>query len=226
MPLHLAARSLLAKADFFVGEKWQVHSICWGLQSMSLSINMQSNIQSYPTNRYHSKSYTVWFLGIHRVSIESPDITASGFSESFYLKQSGFWSQLKVFSRRGDWIFGGRGIEIGHFSEIFRQTHLEDHLIRRGSEWIIGTFPKLDKCQLKRGPLQRKGWSSKLHFLKGFFAVSFRAGYILEVLLGHAFCSPLLKVDIDMLQASSVRWMHPSMPPPWTGGNAITHQGV
>ena len=222
MPLHLAARSLLAKADFFVGEKWQVHSISWGLQS----IDMQSNIQSYPTNRSHSKSYTVWFLGIHRMSIESPWYNCKWFFIVFLSKT------LRVLIA----AFQERGLN------IWRSGYLKSVISRRffGRRiWkIIWFAEEANESLVPVRNLTNVNWRGTISkgkaglpsciFWRGFSLLVF-GGVIywkLEVLLGHVFCSPPLKVDIDMLQASSVRWMHPSMPPPWTGGNAITHQGV
>ena len=225
MPLHLAARSLLAKADFFVGEKWQVHSISWGLQS----IGMQSNIQSYPTNRSHSKSYTVWFLGIHRMSIESPWYNCKWFFIVFLSKT------LRVLiAAQG--FFQERGLN------IWRSGYLKSVISRRffGRRiWkIIWFAEEANESLVPVRNLTNVNWRGTISkgkaglpsciFWRGFSLLVF-GGVIywkLEVLLGHVFCSPPLKVDIDMLQASSVRWMHPSMPPPWTGGNAITHQGV
>lgn len=178
MPLHLAARSLLAKADFFVGEKWQVHSISWGLQS----IDMQSNIQSYPTNRSHSKSYTVWFLGIHRMSIESPWYNCKWFFIVFLFKT------LRVLiAAQG--FFQERGLN------IWRSGYLKSVISRRffGRRiWkIIWFAEEANESLVPVRNLTNVNWRGTISkgkaglpsciFWRGFSLLVFGGGYILEV---------------------------------------------
>lgn len=64
----------------FRGAKWQVHSSSWGLQSIEYRHAIQYPLISNQLLSF-KQFFSVWFLGIHRMSlIESPDLTASGFS--------------------------------------------------------------------------------------------------------------------------------------------------
>ena len=188
---------------------------------MSLSIEMQSN-QSLS----FKQCYTVWLIGIHRISrIESPNRTwlvfhclsktsNQGFdTQAFFQKNWG--TGLNIWRSGCGFYFDGCSFDSGWFLGDFSADKIWQIILSRGSESLI-PFRKLT-CHLKKGTISKGKASLPTCILqKDMLVLRGSLGSV-----GWRFVSTPLEVDIDMLQASSVRWMRPSMPPPWTGGYGI-----